>query len=101
MKLSELIKNIMIEEKINFKDVDVEGISYNSKTIKPSELFVCLKGEVSDGHDYAKMTVENGACAIVAEKKLDDIDVSQIIVKSTRHQIADLLLLFTIIRLKI
>ena len=89
MKLSELIKDIQIEEKINFKDVAVEGISYNSKTIRPSELFVCLKGEVSDGHDYAKMAVENGACAIVAEKKLDDIDVPQIIVKSTRHQIAD------------
>ena len=61
MKLSELIKDIQIEEKINFKDVDVEGISYNSKTIRTSELFVCMKGEVSHGLDYAKMDVENVA----------------------------------------
>ena len=89
MKLQELIKNIKIKKILNEKDIDITGISYNSKTVKQGEIFVCLKGEHSDGHEFAKMAVENGAAALYCEKELD-IDVPQVIVESTRHQIADL-----------
>ena len=89
MKLQELIKNIKIKKILNEKDIDITGISYNSKTVKEGEIFVCLKGEHSDGHEFAKMAVENGAAALYCEKELD-IDVPQVIVESTRHQIADL-----------
>ena len=89
MKLQELIKNIKIKKILNEKDIDITGISYNSKTVKQGEIFVCLKGEHSDGHEFAKMAVENGAVALYCEKELD-IDVPQVIVESTRHQIADL-----------
>ena len=89
MKLSELIKNIKIKEIVNDKETEITGISYNSKTLQKGEIFVCLKGENSDGHDYAKMAVENGAQALFCEKQLD-FDVPQVIVESTRHQIADL-----------
>ena len=89
MKLSKLIENIEVKKIINNKDVEVKGISYNSKTIQNGEIFVCLKGEHSDGHEFAKMAVEKGACALYCEKELD-FDIPQIIVESTRHQIADL-----------
>ena len=89
MKLSELIKNIKIKEIINNRETDITGVSYNSKTIQKGEIFVCLKGENSDGHDYAKMAVDNGASALFCEKQLE-LAVPQVIVESTRHQIADL-----------
>ena len=89
MKLSELIKNVKTEDIINNKETEITGISYNSKTVKNGDIFVCLKGENTDGHDYAKMAVQNGASAIFCEKQLE-LDVPQIIVESTRHQIADL-----------
>ena len=59
MKLKELLKNVKVEKIINEKDVDIDGISYNSKTIKNGDIFVCLKGEYSDGHDFAKMAQQN------------------------------------------
>ena len=93
MKLSELVKNIKVKEIINNKDVEVCGISYNSKTISRGELFVCLKGEHTDGHAFALMAVENGASALFCEKALD-FDIPQIIVESTRHQIAELAVSF-------
>ena len=52
MKLQELIKNIKIKKILNEKDIDITGISYNSKTVKQGEIFVCLKGEHSDGHEF-------------------------------------------------
>lgn len=89
MKLETLIENLQYEELINFKDVEITGISYNSKTTKSGDIFVCLVGEHSDGHDYFKSAVESGARAFFVEKPVDT-HLPQVVVKSTRRQIADI-----------
>ena len=88
MKLSKIIQNTKYNELINFEDVEITGISYNSKTVEKGNLFVCLKGEHTDGHDYANMAFKNGAAAFLTQKKLD-INAPQIVVSSTRNTIAD------------
>lgn len=88
MKLDELIKNVEYTDIINYKNVEITGISYNSKTTQKGDIFVCLRGEYTDGHKYFKMAEENGAVAFVCEEELNT-NLPQIIVKSTRHQIAD------------
>mgnify|MGYP002706406036 FL=1 len=87
MDLDTLVKNLDCE-KINYQNVNITGLSYNSKTTDDGNLFICLVGENTDGHEYAKMAEENGAIALMVERKLDS-DLPQILVKSTRHQIAD------------
>ena len=89
MDLSTIIKNIKPVEVLNFKDVDIKGISYNSNTINSHEIFVCLKGEHVDGHDFAQSAFEKGAIALLCEKPLN-IEIPQLIVKSTQESIADL-----------
>ncbi len=89
MKLSKIIKRINNVKEVNFEEAEITGISYNSKTTKPGDIFVCLVGENSDGHDYANTAAEKGAKAIMTERELD-INLPQIIVSSTRHQIAEL-----------
>ncbi len=89
MKLGELIKNVKVKKIINEKDVEITGISYNSKTVQKGDIFVCLKGEHTDGHDFAKNAVENGASALFCEKEMP-FDIPQVLVESTRHQIADI-----------
>ena len=71
MKLNDLIKNIDILTIENEKNVDIKGLSYNSKTIKQGEIFICLKGENTDGHKFAKSAYENGASAFFLEDELD------------------------------
>lgn len=90
MKLNELIEYLDYIDLVNFKDVDITGISYNSKTTKKGDIFICLTGEHTDGHEYAKNAVDNGAVALLAEKIVQGVDVPQIIVTSTRHKIADI-----------
>ncbi len=87
MKLSELVSEVNVKEKYNFKDVDVTGISYNSKTTKKGDIFVCMRGEHVDGHNFAAGAVEKGAVAIMCETKLE-LDVPQVIVASTEQSIA-------------
>ncbi len=89
MLLSKIISGIQEAECINQKEEEITGISYNSKTTRQGDIFVCLVGENSDGHNFAKMAIENGATALMVERELD-FDIPQIKVKSTRHQIADL-----------
>lgn len=90
MKLDELIEYLEYRDLINFSNVEISGISYNSKTVKNGDIFVCLVGEHTDGHEYAKMAVENGAFALLVERKVEGINVPQIEVDSTRHKIADI-----------
>lgn len=87
MKLSKLIEKIEEKESVNFSDVEINGISYNSKTTQEGDIFVCLVGEHSDGHDFVESAVKNGAKAILCEKKLP-FSLPQIIVGSTRDTIA-------------
>ena len=89
MKLEELIEYLDYRDLVNFKSVEISGISYNSKTTKKGDIFVCLVGEHTDGHKYAQMAVNNGAVALLAEKPLE-IKIPQVIVTNTRHKIADI-----------
>ena len=68
MKLDELVENIDCE-KINFENVEITGLSYNSKTTKKGDIFICLVGEYTDGHKYIQSAEENGAVALFTEKK--------------------------------
>ena len=93
MELAEIINHIEHKNILNFKNVDIKGISYNSNTIKSHEIFVCLKGEHVDGHNFAQAAFEKGAVAIMAQTPLN-IEIPQIIVDSTQEKIADLAAIF-------
>lgn len=90
MKLDELIEYLKYEDLINFKNVEISGISYNSKTTKNGDIFICLTGEHADGHEFAQMAIENGAAALLVEHKVEGVKVPQVQVDSTRHKIADI-----------
>jgi UDP-N-acetylmuramyl pentapeptide synthase len=45
--------------------VSFSGATFDSRQVKPGMLFVALKGERSDGHDYIPQAIEKGAAGIV------------------------------------
>ncbi len=90
MKLDELIEHLDYKDLINFKNVEISGISYNSKTTKKGDIFICLTGEYADGHEYAKNAIENGAVALLVEHGIDAGKIPQVVVSSTRRKIADI-----------
>ena len=90
MKLKEIIKEVNVKEYINYdENTEILGISYNSKKITNGDIFVCMRGEHVDGHNFAVDAFKQGAVAIMCETKLD-INVPQIIVASTEQSIAPL-----------
>ena len=90
MKLDELIEYLDYKDLINFKNIDITGISYNSKTTKKGDIFVCLVGEHTDGHEFAQDAINAGAAALLVERKVEGTKIPQVVVSSTRHKIADI-----------
>ena len=88
MKLKELINSFDHAGDIT-EDIEITGISCNSKEVEAGNLFVAIKGAKADAGVFAKNAVEKGAACVVTEKKLD-IAVSQIIVRDSRSALARL-----------
>ena len=65
------------------------NIQSDSRKIKKGDIFVALKCEVNDGHDYIEKAIENGASKVVAER--GDYSVDTVIVPDTREYICDYL----------
>ena len=70
-------------------DAEINKIEYNSRHTAKGNLFCCVVGTFSDGHDYAATAAQAGAAALVVEHELD-IDLPQLVVANTRIAMAEL-----------
>ena len=86
MKLEKLIENLDANV-VGETDHEIFDITYNSKEVTKGSLFVCIRGENSDGHDFAKDAERNGAAAILCEKQVQ-VNIPQIVVSSTRKALS-------------
>lgn len=94
MNLLHLINSLEIEsirypeQKVDMNELNIEKIAYHSKEVIPETLFVCIKGQQADGHQFAKKAVEQGAVAVIVEEYVELLDVLQIRVNNTREALA-------------
>ena len=47
---------------------EITGIAYDSRAVKPGNLFVAICGYDTDGHKYIPMALEKGAACVLCEK---------------------------------
>ena len=89
MLLSELVKDTGYKL-VNFtEDFDVAKIEYDSRRVKPGELFACVVGTFMNGHDFAESAVKNGASALIVDHELP-LRVPQIVAPDSRRAMAEL-----------
>jgi len=69
-------------------DRDVKGVAYDSRRVKEGYLFVAIKGERYDGHDFITEAIKKGAIAVIGERDLRDIESAYIRVKDSRRALA-------------
>jgi UDP-N-acetylmuramoyl-tripeptide--D-alanyl-D-alanine ligase len=60
-----------IGAKFSGADVSCAGISVDTRTLLPQELYVALKGQKMDGHAFVKEAETKGAVGIIASEKID------------------------------
>jgi UDP-N-acetylmuramoyl-tripeptide--D-alanyl-D-alanine ligase len=70
-------------------DLDVAGVAIDTRRLQPGELFVAIKGERVDGHDFVRDAAMRGAAAALVTRRVD-VDVPQVLVNDTQLALGDL-----------
>ena len=90
MQLKTLIAALAPRQVIGPVDRVVESIAYDSRRVQRNGLFVALRGEKSDGHQFIEQAVEKGATVIVTEREVQSPRATCVVVDNTRSALADL-----------
>ena len=90
-RLGELARaaGTVMVEMIGAEDAEVTGVSYDSREVLPGDLFFCVPGTLSDGHDFAPDAVAAGATVLCVERRLE-VNVPQLLVGDARKAMARL-----------
>ncbi len=87
MKLSELFFNIE-KEIFGDENIEVEGLSYDSREIFKGYIFFALKGVHTNGINFVKDAISKGAVCVVSQEKIKNINCTNIIVKNITEVMA-------------
>ncbi len=68
MRLFDLIDGIEHQVLRGPVDVDVQAVRYDSRQVRPGDLFVCIGGFRRDGHDFIQAAWAAGAVAVLVER---------------------------------
>ena len=70
-------------------DTKVNQISIDTRTLNQQDVYIAIKGENLDGHDYIEQAIEKGAALVITEKALSHA-IPHIIVDNTTHALGQL-----------
>lgn len=68
MKLNDIFEGIAIQEIAGPVDLEIDAMTFDSRTVTPGALFFALRGNGFDGHDYIPQAVEKGVAVVVCEE---------------------------------
>jgi UDP-N-acetylmuramoyl-tripeptide--D-alanyl-D-alanine ligase len=62
------------------QDAPINCFAIDSRQVKPGTLFIAIKGEHLDGHDFAHDAQKNGAAAVLSSHPIADLSIPELIV---------------------
>lgn len=87
LKLKELLRVLPLCHTDADLDMDIKKIAQDSREVTPGTLFICIDGEIVDGHKFAQVAEQNGASVILAEKPVD-VSIPVILIRDTKRGMA-------------
>ncbi len=94
VSLREIQSNIDALALIGNSEMEVDSVSTDTRTLQPGELFVAIKGDNFDGHDYVGKAFEAGAKAVITEKPFSPPKgVAMLLARDTKLALQDLALM--------
>jgi UDP-N-acetylmuramoyl-L-alanyl-D-glutamate--2,6-diaminopimelate ligase len=66
----------------------IAGIALDSRLVRPGYLFVAMKGESADGHDFIPGAIANGAAAVAGAREVDGLAVPYIQLEDPRRALS-------------
>ncbi|MDI9819210.1 MULTISPECIES: UDP-N-acetylmuramoyl-tripeptide--D-alanyl-D-alanine ligase [unclassified Legionella] len=68
----------------------ITGVTIDSRQVKSGDLFIAVKGERFDGHDFIEEAAAKGAIAVVCTQASRPVSIPQFIVKDTLKALAQI-----------
>ena len=87
MKLKELLTDIPILASTADLETDIAGVSYDSRSTEPGELFVAVTGYAVDGHRFIGKAAARGAAAVLCERAPEE-NIPYVLVENSRRALA-------------
>lgn len=72
--LKDILYKVTLNAVVGSTGIGIEKIQFDSRQISNNDVFVAIKGVISDGHDYITKAIEYGAIAIVCEELPDQLN---------------------------
>lgn len=90
MQLKDILYKVSIEAVKGSTDLEVNKLEFDSRKITFNDVFVAIEGTLSDGHDFIKNALNQGAVAVICNKFPDLIvnGVTYVQVKDTNLALA-------------
>ncbi|KNC94260.1 UDP-N-acetylmuramoyl-tripeptide--D-alanyl-D-alanine ligase [Trabulsiella odontotermitis] len=79
----------VLRGELHGQDLTIDAVTTDTRQLTAGCLFVALKGERFDAHDFADQAKAGGAGALLVSRKLD-CDLPQVVVKDTRLAFGEL-----------
>ena len=88
--LKEILYKVNIESIKGKADITINAIDFDSRKITQNDVFVAIRGTISDGHDYIEKAISLGAVAVVCDVFPENIvaGITYIQVKDTNKALA-------------
>ena len=67
INLKEILWKVAIEAVNGSTDVAIEKMEFDSRKISENDVFIAIRGTISDGHDFIETAINNGAIAIICD----------------------------------
>ncbi|MBQ0736460.1 UDP-N-acetylmuramoyl-L-alanyl-D-glutamate--2,6-diaminopimelate ligase [Aquimarina celericrescens] len=89
-QLKDILYKVSINAVVGNTTTSIDKIEFDSRKISQDDVFVAIRGNVSDGHDFIAKAIDLGAKAIICEE-IPDIQVNgitYIVVQDTKSALA-------------
>ena len=87
--LDTLIRDLEKIEVSRISEVVIKGVTNDSRKIEKGHLFVAIRGDHFDGHDYIEYAINQGAIAIVVDLDFEgDLNVGVAVIRCSNTRVA-------------
>lgn len=88
--LKDILYKVAIESVTGSTEIAIHKIDFDSRKIEENDVFVAIRGTLSDGHDYIEKAIQLGAAAIICDALPENIEkgITYIKVKDTNTALA-------------
>ena len=88
MQLSKLFSSTDVAPGGNLSELDVSGVTFDTRRVKKGDVFVAINGTKTDGSRFAHEAEKKGAVLYVGERHVNGLGIPQLLTSNARRTLS-------------